>query len=68
MEKQFLWDFIVENQDGLYFERNISERGVDVLFLSGEVSESLERWINTKGMDPDYENDRVRIFQVGRND
>lgn len=68
MEKQFLRDFIVENQDGLYFERNISERGVDVLFLSGEVSESLERWINTKEMDPDYENGRVRIFQVGRND
>lgn len=68
MEKKFLRDFIVENQDGLYFERNISERGVDVLFLSGEVSESLERWINTKGMDPDYENNRVRIFQVERND
>jgi len=61
-------EMIVENQDGLYFERNISERGVDVLFLSGEVSESLERWINTKGMDPDYENDRVRIFQMERND
>ena len=68
MEKQFLQDFIVENQDGPYFERNISERGVDVLFLSGEVSESLERWINSKGMDPDFENDRVRIFQMERND
>lgn len=68
MEKKFLLDFIDENQDDLYFERKISERGIDVLFLLGEVSESLERWIYTKGLKPEYEYDRVRIYQVGRND
>ena len=68
MEKQFLMNFLDENQNDLYYERNINERGVDVLFLVGDVSESLERWINTKKLKPEYENDLVQIFQVGRND
>lgn len=68
MEKQFLRGFISENQDDLYYGRNISERGINFLFLIGETSESLERWINLKELNPEYENDRVRIIQVGHND
>jgi len=68
MEKQFLLDFLGEDHNEMYYERKITERGVEVLLLVGEVSESLERWIIAKELIPEYENSRVRIFQVGWND
>ena len=68
MEKQFLREFISKNQDDLFYDRTISEREVNFLFLFGDVSEPLEGWIISRELDLEYENKRVRIFQVGRND
>jgi len=66
MEKKFLREFIDGDNDNLYFDKKITDKGIDVLFLAGEISEDLENWICQMGMTPDYENTLLRIYLLGQ--
>lgn len=64
-EKEFLRSFINEKQDDLVYEQSINDRDIEVLFLSGEISMDLDRWINENGFMPDFENGSLRIYLIG---
>ena len=66
LEKKFLIDFIIKEQDDLFYEESISDRDIDILFLAGEISGELENWIYQKGFTPDYENELLRIYLIGQ--
>ncbi len=65
IETQFLREFMDNNQTDQFYEMNIAEREIDVIFLTNEVSDNLERWIAANGFTVDYENELVRIFLIG---
>ena len=65
-EQEFLRKFIEENQDNSFYEKSIIDKGIDSLFLFGEISENLENFIISNGYTPDFENDLVRIIRVGQ--
>ena len=64
-ERKYLREFIVIDQDDRFYEKTITEREIEVIFLTGEISDSLERWLLANKFVADYENDLVRIFLIG---
>lgn len=64
IEKEFLKDFFDQDQEDQFYEGSIAERDVDILFLSGGISENLERWIKSSGLELEYDNSLVRIFKI----
>jgi len=65
-EKEFLQSFLNEKQDDLTYDKYIADRGIDVLFISREISVDLNEWINDNGFKTDYENTLVRIYLIGQ--
>jgi len=63
-ERDFLNEFLYINQENHFYEQSILDRKVDLIFLKGDVSESLEIWINNEGFKLDYENSKLKIFRV----
>ncbi len=64
-EREYLRELIFNIQEDQFYETAITEREIEVIFLAGEVSDSLERWIMANKFVADYENDLVRIFLIG---
>jgi len=64
-EREYLRELIFNNHEDQFYETAITEREIEVIFLNGEVSDSLERWIVANKFVADYENDLVRIFLIG---
>jgi len=64
-QNAFLTTFFYGTQEDSFYQKNITEKSIDVLFLSGEISPSLEKWIDLR-FEPAYQNDQVRIYLVGK--
>jgi hypothetical protein len=65
IERRFVTVFFTETQEDRYYQGVIAERSIDVIFLTGEISTSLEKWINLD-LEPAYQNDQVRIYLLGQ--
>jgi len=66
IERTFLRKFINEKQDGLFYDKSIADREIDILLLAGEISGELGSWIYQMGFAPDYENDLLKIYLLGQ--
>jgi hypothetical protein len=65
-EIEFVREFFENDQEDHFYNQNILNREVDYIFLNGEGSPNLERWISGTGFELEYKNEAVRIFRIGQ--
>ena len=65
-ELEFVREFFETDQGDQFYNHAVLIREVDYIFLNGDGSPNLERWIKGEGFELEYKNEAVRIFQTGQ--
>ena len=65
-EKTFLKNFFEEQQDRSFFRKSLVERGVNVLYITPDISDDLKAWIKEEGYIPAYEYGQSSIYLIGK--
>ena len=65
-ERTFLKEFFEEQQDPSFYNASLAERGVNVLYITPDISAGLRAWIREGGKIPAYENDQTLIYLIGK--